>query len=240
MKGLFRMAYCTNRYALLLPLLLYGLHMLTGKIFFVKKTVFSVEHGSVLFKQQLVDFIKPLYGYTALFIVKQAVRQFPFIDDITVFRAVDQTLYCDVRLKDIAYCINENLILTTDAQLYSIAHFDPLIVGLAKKCSINTNMLEQHFQGIVSFLNHLSGDIFMVYHILIHDLYEVLLYPHTTTAYYIKCTLTTKVDQDIINQAINQIPLLKQMYPTLFKKNQAIEIDMRFKDQIVFTKKKKE
>lgn len=240
MKGLFRMAYCTNRYALLLPLLLYVLHMLIGKVLFVKESVISVEHGSVLFKQQLADFIKPLYAYSALFIVKQVMKQFPFINDITVVKTVDQKLYCDVRIKDIAYCINDNLIITTDAQVYAVAYFDPLIVGLAKKCFANKNMVEDHCHAVVSFLTHLSDDMFGAYHIVIHDPYEVFLYPHGTTAYYIKCTLTTNVNQDLVDEAIKKIPLLKQMYPTLFKQNQAIQIDMRFKDQIVFTKNKKE
>ncbi|RTL06861.1 hypothetical protein EKK58_04070 [Candidatus Dependentiae bacterium] len=240
MKGLFRMAYCTNRYALLLPLLLYGLHMLTGKILFVKKTVFSVEHGSVLCKQQLADFVKPLYGNTALSIVKHINKQFPFFDDITVVRTVDQTLYCDVRLKDIAYCIDENLIITTDGQIYSVLYFDPSVVQVAKKCSINKNVLDQHFNTVFSFLNHISPDIFIAYHIVIRDPYEVFLYPHDTRAYFIKCTLATNVNQNLIDRAIKQTPLLKQMYPTLFTKNQAIHIDMRFKDQIVFTTKKKE
>ena len=36
-----------------------------------------------------------------------------------------------------------------------------------------------------------------------------------------------------------QIPLIKKNHPTMYKNNQPIVIDIRFKDQIVFTKENK-
>lgn len=240
MKGLFRMAYCTNRYALLLPILFYGLYMLTDKLFFVKKSICSVDGGSILFQQTLQNYIKPLYGYTALSIVKSIVKQFPCIDDISVVRTVDQTLYCDVVIKPIAYCLNNESIITTDNNLYAVTYFDTFLVKAAKKCSVETSIINEQFHAIISFLNNLSDDIFANYTIIIHDQYEVLLYPHASTEYYIVCVLETVVNSELIHEAIKQIPFLKQTYPMQFKKNKSIEIDMRFNDQIVFTKNKKE
>jgi hypothetical protein len=68
----------------------------------------------------------------------------------------------------------------------------------------------------------------------------VRLYPLSTTEYYSKLTLEISFNQQIMHEAIMQISNIKKQYSTIYKNNQWIVIDMRFKDQIVFTKEDKE
>lgn len=239
MKGLFRLAYCTNRYALLLPLIVYVMHISSDKLFFVKDIICTVDGGSMAFKRELHDYVKPISGYTAFWILKKIVTQFPCIDDITVRRTVDQRLYCDVRLKSIIYSVNNTHVITADGSLYLHDYFDPLFINASKNYTISSDLLDTDLNKVISFLNTVEHDLANAYEIFVKNEYEVFFYPYGTDEYYLKATIDAPLHMPVVTAAIKELPVLKKNYPTAFKKNQIIEVDMRFKDQIVFTKKQK-
>jgi hypothetical protein len=240
MKGLFCWAYCVNRYAFLLPVILYTAHVLTARLMQVKKIVSTISGGSTYLTTQVKDYVESVRFYSAYSILKEVVKQFPCITDVSVTRTVDQTMYCDGTIKNIAYYVNNEQVITDDGALFSVSYFDSFLIQQAKKCSVNNDFLLKNVNKILLFLNKIPEDIFSVYDVSIHNEYDVRLYPLSTTEYYSKLTLEISFNQQIMHEAIMQISNIKKQYSTIYKNNQWIVIDMRFKDQIVFTKEDKE
>ncbi|HTM06098.1 MAG TPA: hypothetical protein VL201_02565 [Patescibacteria group bacterium] len=239
MKGLFYRAYCVNRYAFLLFVFLYSMHVLTLRLMHVNKVVATISGGSNYLVMHVKNYVESIHFYTAYSILKAAVTKFPWLSNVSIVRTVDRTMYCDATIKNIAYYVNNAQVITDDGKIFPDIYFDSFLLKKAKKCSIKNDFLEKYVDQIVAFLNQIPEDAFFLYHIVIENEYDVRLYPILTTEYYIKLTLDIFFEPKIVHEAIAQISYIKKHYSSLYKNNQCIIIDMRFKDQIVFTKEYK-